>query len=46
MRSLFLATTGASEDRYTLECFPFVFVLAAGLLTWGQARREQREQNT
>jgi 4-amino-4-deoxy-L-arabinose transferase-like glycosyltransferase len=37
-RSLFLATTGAAEDRYTLECFPFVFVLAAGFLTWFQTR--------
>ena len=38
VRSLFLATTGASEDRYTLECFPFVFVLAAGFLTWFETR--------
>ena len=38
LRSLFLATTGAAEDRYTLECFPFVFVLAAALLTWWQER--------
>jgi 4-amino-4-deoxy-L-arabinose transferase-like glycosyltransferase len=38
VRSLFLAATGASEDRYTLECFPFVFVLAAGFLTWWQSR--------
>jgi hypothetical protein len=45
VRSLFLATTGASEDRYTLECFPFVFVLAAGFLTWYQERRKQREQS-
>ena len=34
VRSLFLATTGAAEDRYTLECLPFVLVLAAGLLAW------------
>ncbi len=39
VRSLFLATTGASEDRYTMECFPFVFVLAAGFLSWRQSRR-------
>jgi 4-amino-4-deoxy-L-arabinose transferase-like glycosyltransferase len=38
VRSLFLATTGASEDRYTLECFPFVFVLAAGFLFWRETR--------
>jgi len=46
VRSLFLATTGASEDRYTLECFPFVLILAAGFLTWYQERREQRKQST
>ena len=41
IRSLFLATTGASEDRYTLECFPFIFVLAAGFLSWWEDRRKQ-----
>lgn len=40
VRSLFLATTGMSEDRYTLECFPFVLVLAAGFLTWWDTRRQ------
>jgi len=44
VRSLFLATTGGAEDRYTLECFPVVFVLAAGFLTWFQARHERTEQ--
>lgn len=39
VRSLFLATTGASEDRYTLECFPFVFVLATAWLCWWQGRK-------
>ena len=43
VRSLFLATTGASEDRYTLECLPFVFVLAAALLAWWQERRQGAE---
>jgi 4-amino-4-deoxy-L-arabinose transferase-like glycosyltransferase len=38
VRSLFLATTGAAEDRYTLECFPFVLVLAAGFLSWYESR--------
>ena len=38
VRSLFLATTGAAEERYTLECFPFVLVLAAALLNWWQSR--------
>ena len=38
-RSLFLATTGAAEDRYTLECFPFLFVLAAGFPSWWESRR-------
>ncbi len=41
VRTLFLATTGMSEDRYTLECFPFVLVLAAGFLTWWHTRRQQ-----
>lgn len=41
VRSLFLATTGAAEDRYTLECFPFVIVLAAGFISWYQMRRQQ-----
>lgn len=40
VRSLFLATTGMSEDRYTLECFPFVIVLAAGFLSWYQGTRQ------
>jgi 4-amino-4-deoxy-L-arabinose transferase-like glycosyltransferase len=38
VRSLFLATTGAAEDRYTLECFPFVIVLAGALLAWSAER--------
>jgi 4-amino-4-deoxy-L-arabinose transferase-like glycosyltransferase len=41
VRSLFLATTGASEDRYTMECFPFVIVLAGGFLGWWQSRKQQ-----
>lgn len=28
-RTLFLGTTGGIEPRYTLECFPFLFILAA-----------------
>ncbi len=39
VRSLFLATTGASEDRYTLECYPVVILLAAGLLGWYLTRK-------
>jgi len=42
VRSLFLASTGAAEDRYTLECFPFVFVLAAAFWCWCEERRELR----
>ena len=38
VRTLFLATTGAAEDRYTLECFPFLFVLVAGFLSWWEHR--------
>jgi hypothetical protein len=29
VRSLFLMTTGTAEERYTLECFPCVFLLAS-----------------
>jgi hypothetical protein len=46
VRSLFLATTGMSEDRYTLECYPFVLVLAAGFLGWWQTRRRTTDQAT
>ena len=46
VRSLFLATTGAAEDRYTLECFPFVLVLAAVFLAWQQARKPKINQST
>ena len=38
VRTLFLATTGSSEDRYTMECLPFVFVLAAGFLASSRLR--------
>jgi len=35
LRSLFLGTIENPEPRYTLECFPVVFVMAtAGLLYW------------
>jgi hypothetical protein len=40
IRSLFLATTGMSEDRYTLECYPLVLVLAACFLAWWESRRQ------
>lgn len=40
VRSLFLATTGTAEDRYTMECFPFVLVLAAAFLAWWHTRRQ------
>ena len=29
VRCLFLMTTGTAEERYTLECFPYVFLLAS-----------------
>jgi len=45
IRTLFLATTGAAEDRYTMECFPFIFVLAAGLLSSWQNRHVQKLQS-
>jgi hypothetical protein len=43
VRTLFLATTGASEDRYTLECFPFLIVLAAAWIAWREALSRKRE---
>jgi len=43
VRSLFLATTFAAEDRYTMECLPIVFVLAGGFLSWWQTRKLPRE---
>ena len=39
VRTLFLATIGGSEDRYTLECFPFILVLAAAFVNWLETRR-------
>ena len=46
VRSLFLATIGQSEDRYTMECFPFVLVLAAVFLAWWQAETNHSEPIT
>jgi hypothetical protein len=43
VRSLFLATLGQSEDRYTMECFPFVLVLAGVFLAWFEDRRHPPE---
>jgi 4-amino-4-deoxy-L-arabinose transferase-like glycosyltransferase len=40
LRSLLLAAMGAAEDRYTLECLPFVLVLAAAALSWREVRAE------
>jgi hypothetical protein len=35
VRSLFFMNTGTTEERYTLECFPCVFLLASRwLATW------------
>lgn len=39
VRTLFLATTGSSEDRYTMECLPVIVVLAAGFLASWPSRR-------
>ena len=39
LRTLFLAATNAFEDRYTMECFPAIFVLAAGWLAHLQTQR-------
>ncbi len=46
VRTLFLATTGMSEDRYTLECYPFVLVLAACFLTWWDSHRQKAALQT
>jgi hypothetical protein len=43
VRSLFLATLGQSEDRYTMECFPFILVLAGVFLAWFEERRQPAE---
>jgi hypothetical protein len=46
VRSLFLATLGQSEDRYTMECFPFVLVFAAVFLAWSLSRDQPSEPIT
>ena len=46
VRSLFLASLGQSEDRYTLECLPFVIVLAAVFLAWCLGRNQEPEPIT
>jgi 4-amino-4-deoxy-L-arabinose transferase-like glycosyltransferase len=38
LRSLLLVAMGAVEDRYTLECLPFLLVLAAAALSWRERR--------
>jgi hypothetical protein len=38
LRSLLLMTVEAPEARYTLECFPMVFVLGAVAAAWGWKR--------
>lgn len=43
VRSLFLANLGQSEDRYTMECFPFILVLAGVFLGWFEERRQAAE---
>jgi hypothetical protein len=39
VRSLFLMTTGTAEERYTLECFPCVYLLASRWLATLRAVR-------
>lgn len=46
VRSLFLASLGQSEDRYTMECLPFVIVLAAVFLAWCLGRNQEPEPIT
>ena len=42
VRSLFLGTLENPETRYTLECYPVVIVLAAGVFARLQCRAHQR----
>jgi hypothetical protein len=44
LRSLVLLTVEAPEARYTLECFPMIFVLGGVFL--GQGTREQRSADS
>jgi hypothetical protein len=44
LRSLFLGTMGNPEQRYTLECYPVVILLASAL--WRQPRRSLPRGNT
>jgi len=46
VRSLFLTTLGQSEDRYTMECYPFVLVLAGIFLAWCLDRGQSSEPIT
>jgi 4-amino-4-deoxy-L-arabinose transferase-like glycosyltransferase len=39
VRTLFLGYIGANEDRYTIECYPVVLILAAGFVNWWQTRK-------
>jgi hypothetical protein len=45
VRSLLLLTVETPEARYTLECFPMIFILAAAALTVGTSNL-QRESTT
>ncbi len=42
IRTLLLMKMGAVEQRYTLECFPMLFVLAAAWWEWRQGRVQTR----
>jgi hypothetical protein len=41
LRSLFLGTLENPEPRYTLECYPVVFVLAAAWMSGWRKRATQ-----
>jgi hypothetical protein len=44
VRSIFLMTIGSAEDRYTLECFPCVYLFAARwLATFGSSKADNPE---
>ncbi len=44
VRSLFLVGTGATEDRYTMECYPAILVLAGGFLAWWMEKRSLQHE--
>lgn len=44
VRTIFLGHIGSLEDRYTIECYPVVLVLAAGFIAWWPTRKQPAAQ--